>query len=546
MSENLKSRLLKQLAFAFLAALIVCLVDFTYIWTHFGDQFPRRWMSLFETWGVVALLTFAFQTRGVLISLFVILFLGFLEMGVLSFYGTFIHPTMIWLFFGQPTEVTETAVTLGPRLAFPVALNVGAAGLLVLLAKSFRFQNVVWRPMKWILALALIYAPIRTAVTGNTYGKQPPVHNMAFSNMYSSFSFFFGRTLPYKLTHKQAPAKLERYPVAEKNPKVNIVFILGESLRYHNLQLFGYEKETTPELIKLSNAGKLQFRKAISGGVLTDVAVPLLINNFQNRDPVPVIVSQDRCLFRLAKENGFETSFYSAQTEIALQHIINYMCPTSIDHMQVAVDSDEDPSAAAKVEVQDELLLSALDKVDFSKPQFVMLHQRGSHSPYEKRYPKSSAKFPVQESDSYEQKMIKHYDNSVVFTDRILSELIKRIHERSRLPTYIVFTSDHGQALGEGNAWGHCFFNEYVFRVPFLYSSNRASPYDDMIKSWPEYIAHKDISNLLISMMGYSIPMETALKREVFVMGADLDGLEGGMLVHFNDGVATSSTRAED
>ncbi len=521
---------LPQILTSLAIAVILVAGDFFFFWYQFEDRYPRNSSAWFETFGLMLLLSLAFKRRGFYIGIGVILFTAFLQMAHLAYFGTFLHPTKIYLFFTQLGEVWETVRFIGKMLILPSLVFLVSGVLVWIVSRFSRKDNQTWAPMKWIVLLALVYLPIRTYVTNGDYGKQPAIHNLAFSNFYASFTYFLGRTLPFKLTHQTSETYQAQFQRLTEKPQVNIVFILGESLRYQNMQIFGYDKPTTPGLMKLKDEMPMVYRKGISGGVCTDVAIPLFVNNFQSVNPMAAILSQERCLFKLAKENGFETHFYSAQAEGDLKHIVNYLCLPYIDHIKIG------PGKSLMEDIEkryyDDILLSDLDRVDFSKPTFLLLHQRGSHSPYNLRYPADKAAFPVDPKAEMGQQMITHYDNSVAFTDQVVTEIVHRLKERSKFPTYIVFTSDHGQVLGENRSWGHNDLNDVVFKVPFVFMSFQKDAVYKSVNQWPEFVAHKDMSDLIVSLMGYKTPIEPSMQRKVFVMGYDLDGLEGGMWVH--------------
>lgn len=522
-------RFLSQAWVCLAIGLVLVAGDFFFFWSHFEDRYPRPWSAVYETFGVMLLLSVAFKKRGFFISSVVLATCAFLQMAHLSYFGTFLHPTKIWLFFTNLGEVAETTSAVGSLLIVPgliLATSVFLFGMFLRLKKS---ENWTWAPMKWILLVYLSFFPIKNYIKNADIGKQPAIHNLAFSNFYYSWAYFLGRTLPFKLSHKTTEPYQAQFERREMNPKVNIIFVLGESLRYQNMQIFGYEKSTTPEFMKLKDELAFVARKGIAGGVATDVAIPLFVNNFQSLNPMAAILSQQRCLFKLAKENGFETHFYSAQAEGDLKHIVNYLCLPYIDQLKIG------PGKSLMEDIDkryyDDILLTDIDRVDFSKPNFVLLHQRGSHSPYNLRYPAEKSKFPVDPDADLGSQMVTHYDNSVAFTDEVIAEAIRKVREKSKFPTYVVFTSDHGQVLGENKSWGHNDLNDVVFKVPFVYFGFQKDSVYEMVRKWPEYVAHKDMSDLLVHLMGYKTPVEPVMERKVFVMGYDLDGLEGGLWI---------------
>ncbi|MFN7727914.1 MAG: phosphoethanolamine transferase [Bdellovibrio sp.] len=524
-----------SLGFTMTVCLALALIIYAFEVSFFAyrdilGRFPRPGFSIVETAGLLFLLALALKPKGFFAAVVTICFLGLLQWLHLSYFGTFIHPNAMYLFLTNLGEVFETARSFVGRIVFPIVLFAAQVALIkfALYQAKPRTHFVPW--MKWVLIVALVYPPIRTFVSGNTYGKQPAVHNLGFSNIYASFSYFAGKILPYKLSHREQTVHLEALKVQSSRPQRHVVLIMGESLRYHNLSLFGYQRPTTPHLDQIAKENHLVYRKAFSGGVSTDVSVPMFFNNHQGFEAAPVIISQKRCLFALAQNNGFGTHYISAQTQASLQHILNYICPTAIDHLQVGAPLDV---VEEDLTFHDEILIDALKKINLETPQFIVLHQRGSHSPYNLRYPKDKAAFALETADSYEVGQIKHYDNSVHYTDWVISELIKDLKVRSQIPFDLIYTSDHGQALGENGVWGHVMLNEYVHRVPFLfYSSNQDEFFKD-VTTWPEYTHHQEISRLLIRLLGYESP-PTPPNKTFFVMGPDLDGLDGGWLFDFS------------
>ena len=114
-------------------------------------------------------------------------------------------------------------------------------------------------------------------------------------------------------------------------------------------------------------------------------------------------------------------------------------------------------------------------------------------------------------------------------------EIVETLKKKSKLPNYVVFTSDHGQILGENKSWGHIDLNEYVFKVPFVFMSLHKDNVFSQVEKYPAVISHQEISDLLVNLLGYRHPGKPPPLRRVFVMGYDLDGLEGGLWVELGD-----------
>jgi len=93
----------------------------------------------------------------------------------------------------------------------------------------------------------------------------------------------------------------------------------------------------------------------------------------------------------------------------------------------------------------------------------VVLHMMGSHGPaYYKRYPASFERFQPacresQFSRCERSEIINSYDNTIVYTDYVLSQVIELLQSNDRhgLPSAMIYASDHGESLGESNIYLH-------------------------------------------------------------------------------------------
>jgi len=91
----------------------------------------------------------------------------------------------------------------------------------------------------------------------------------------------------------------------------------------------------------------------------------------------------------------------------------------------------------------------------------IILHTSTSHGPtYNKRYPPQFEVFkPVCESvelaNCSHEELINAYDNTIVYTDYLLSKIIETLKELKDYKKTMLFVSDHGESLGEKNLYMH-------------------------------------------------------------------------------------------
>jgi lipid A ethanolaminephosphotransferase len=119
-------------------------------------------------------------------------------------------------------------------------------------------------------------------------------------------------------------------------------------------------------------------------------------------------------------------------------------------------------------ECLDDALLAGLQaRIDALPPErrargvVVVLHQMGSHgpayaarsAPERKRFQPECASINLQ--DCGREALLNAYDNSIVQTDHVLAATIGWLKEQAGYDTALLYVSDHGESLGEGNLYLH-------------------------------------------------------------------------------------------
>ena len=292
------------------------------------------------------------------------------------------------------------------------------------------------------------------------------------------------------------------------------------------MSIFGYGRETTPFFHSQVGRDGFYFRKTVASAVSTD-----LLNVLTGPEQVHNMVTGTWCLYRMAKASGMKTYFLSTQTADSMEHIINYLCPDSIEVLKT-MDAIENTGELP--EADDHSLITQLEGVDFNASNFIVLHQRGSHSPYQKRFPEDFKKLVGTQGKRGD--TVDAYDNSLLYGDDFFKSLFEFIEGRATGPVYVVFTSDHGQALGEQGRGGHCFFHEAVYGVPFVFKAFHGEPQiTALVAEFPEVIRHYDISILLARLLGFSVPESTPISEKYYVSGLDIT-YENGNWVRISRG----------
>ena len=493
--------------------------------------FPIIWLpagKLLTVYILLLVLTFIKGFYPRLFALSFILILNFFQMSHLSYYGTQILPAEMWLVFTQWHEMVGTLKEEMHHILIPLLYTIIPVGIgaWVLKKKSDLYQT------KWVGILFIayfLYNPARTYITGNTWGRQPSTRDLSGMNAYLSFSYFMGKILPQKLMSKRYSIEENesmKLVLKKSTPKWDqIIFVLGESLTPNHMSLFGYKRSTTPFLDSLKKDKNFYFAKALSSGVSTDISVAFLMNVAYGDAGAIKAAKGQHCLFKLAKEMGHSTHFLSIQSSEQLRYISPYLCAASLDDFR-GLEETAPHTVDHQAALDRDLLphLKTLMQKDGKK--FIMLHQRGSHAPWNLRFSPEAAIF--KDGD----RRINDYDNSVFEFDLFWQALHQELSE-SKLKTLVIYLSDHGESLGEKGRWGHGFIKPEAFEVPVLIQSfNQELP--KRTKKMPTYFAQYNLALYLIHELGWEtnqIP-ETILKDFV-IYGNDIDGLAGKARVKY-------------
>ena len=235
-------------------------------------------------------------------------------------------------------------------------------------------------------------------------------------------------------------------------PELMIV-VVGETARADHFSLYGYPRQTNPELLKLRNE-LFVFDQVESCGTSTAVSVP--------------------CMFSLAGRADFniETAGNTENVLDVLQRIgVDVLWrDNNSDSKGVALrvpyksfkTSDTNPDCQG--ECRDVGMLSGLQVwIDDRKEDgLIVLHQMGNHGPaYFRRYPPEFERFTPACHDNdisrcNNEEIVNAYDNAILYSDWFLVQVINLLRENAgRFEVAMLYVSDHGESLGERGIYLH-------------------------------------------------------------------------------------------
>ena len=220
------------------------------------------------------------------------------------------------------------------------------------------------------------------------------------------------------------------------------VLIIGESARRDHFSLYGYEKTTNPLLAKDDVTALI----ANSAATYTTAGVKAILDHQPTGKLYEILPNY---LYRTGVDVIWRTSNWGEPPV----HIEKYHTVRDLKKMYPEADDRYDGILLSGL--KDEIAASDKDKV------LVVIHTNTSHGPtYNKKYPIEFETFTpvcttVEMSKANPQELMNAYDNSVLYTDYLIHSVIETLKEFPERRTCMLYVSDHGESLGEGNLYMH-------------------------------------------------------------------------------------------
>jgi heptose-I-phosphate ethanolaminephosphotransferase len=362
------------------------------------------------------------------------------------------------------------------------------------------FLATYWRSIAGILAVfAVCYGVGLAGLHGRRFYRNKAIFALALSGLLLGYGAYFYKTVKVNSLSKGAVldlvAKDQSTPVGylsqigltatlyveskgyikqrlESEVKITsisgqadiqtLVFVIGESSRPHNWSLYGYHNKTTPHLDQ--QPGLFKFNRMCTTAPYTSVAVPSLLSLEPIRDWD--LIASNKSLVGILRAAGYDTYWLSSQEVDSFGGIIPQIAAEAQyrQYLERSYDGALMPA-----------LQNVLGKAN-GRRQAIFIHIKGSHFEYARRYPSDFAQFKPA-SSSQKDRITADYDNSVLYTDWLLSTIMQQL-TASQNKALLVYSSDHGENLLDDSRQllGHGMGNEYDLSTSaFVWSSGNLS-----------------------------------------------------------------------
>lgn len=257
-----------------------------------------------------------------------------------------------------------------------------------------------------------------------------------------------------------------------------IVVVIGESSRYDRWGINGYQRDTTP-LLKLES-NLVSFSDVTTAVAATRLSVPVIVSRKPAAQSLKAGFSE-KSFISAFREAGFKTYWLSNQMSFG-----EFDTPTSVFAKEADVTQFLNLGGFTNASNYDQVLFEPMQNamLDPAPKKLIVLHSLGNHWNYSHRHPKEYDKWqpslfgvsnPAYTNLKNKQALNNSYDNSILYTDWFLSQLISRLKDSEQISS-LLYVSDHGQTLYDGNCKlaFHGHNTQYEFHIPvFMWFSDR-------------------------------------------------------------------------
>lgn len=268
-------------------------------------------------------------------------------------------------------------------------------------------------------------------------------------------------------------------PLITAGPKKTlVVLVVGETARAENFSLGGYARDTNPQLKKQQ---VIYYPNASSCGTETAISVPCMFSNMPREHYDANLAHHQEGVLDVLAHAG--VSVLWRENDGGCKGACDRVPHTDMTQWQL-------PQYCHDGFCLDDVLLHRFDNyVDsLHNDGIIVLHQMGSHGPaYFKRYPAAFQRFtPTCDSNQIQdcdhQALVNTYDNSLLYTDDMLSRTIDKLKGLSdRFNVALVYLSDHGESLGEHGM--------YLHGAPYLFAPSQQTHIPLLLWMSPGYAA---------------------------------------------------------
>ncbi|WP_374012268.1 sulfatase-like hydrolase/transferase [Pseudoxanthomonas koreensis] len=264
------------------------------------------------------------------------------------------------------------------------------------------------------------------------------------------------------------------YIAVQKHLGRNLILIVGDALRAGHMSVYGYERNTTPNLESLVRRHQGHVVPNVRSACAESSCGLMAIASSR---PVSDLGSAPFTLQEVMRESGYRVHFV-----LGGDHTNFYGLRSMYGELDTYFDGTHQD---VRYMNDDQLILDHLESIPQAVPgeasafQFHLMSTHGlgerkrDCSPYQPTsnyyaWPGGSPNRPPTPNKAVH--AVNYYDNGVTCWDSVIAKILQRLEEKGYLDdALVVITGDHGEMLGENGFFSHQYgLDEGVLDIPLV------------------------------------------------------------------------------
>ena len=343
-------------------------------------------------------------------------------------------------------------------------------------------------PWRFLISFALLYGLILHPLATGTLIKHKPFEKSLDSlasrmEPAAPWQFISGyyqyqrqlTSLNNLLNENNALPPLANFKDSSGDAPRTLVLVIGESTQRGRMSLYGYPRETTPQLDALhkTDPNLTVFNNVVTSRPYT-IEILQQALTFANEKQPDLYLTRPS-LMNMMKQAGYKTFWITNQQTMTARNTMLTVFSKQTDK-QFYMNQQRTQSARE----YDSNVLAPFKEVmaDPAPKKFIIVHLLGTHIKYKFRYPENEGKFDgntdhlppglsEEERESYND-----YDNANLYNDKVVATLIKD-YKAADPNGFLLYLSDHGEEVYDTPPHKTQGRNEdsptrHMYTVPFL------------------------------------------------------------------------------
>ncbi|AFJ48879.1 phosphoethanolamine transferase CptA [Shimwellia blattae] len=400
-------------------------------------------------------------------------------------YGQEFSQSVLFVMF--ETNANEAREYIGQYFSLKLVLCTAAYTLGAVLLWTRLRPVYIRRPWHWLVSFAILFGLILNPIglnilkgkniaqaSGALMGRMEPAAPWQLAVGYVQYRTQLN-SLNALLSENNALPPLQNLKDLSGNAPRTLVLVIGESTQRGRMSLYGYHRETTPELDAIH---KNDPRLAVFNNVVT--SRPYTIEILQQAltfadEKNPDLYLSRPSLMNMMKQAGYKTFWITNQQTMTKRNTMLTVFSKQTDE-QFYMNQQRTQSARE----YDTNVLEPFKKVlaDPAPRKFIIVHLLGTHIRYEFRYPENWGKFDNKTDDlppglnDTQITDYNTYDNANLYNDHVIASLIND-YKATDPNGFLLYFSDHGEEVYDTPPHQTQGRNEetptrHMYTVPFI------------------------------------------------------------------------------